>query len=78
MPYKPQQNGSAKRCNRTLMGMSRSMMAHSKFPLTFWRQDLSTATYLLDKVNTKVQGSYTLGILDWSQTKFIKLKDLGM
>lgn len=60
MPYKPQQNGSAKRCNRTLMEMSRSMMAHLIFPLTFWGEALSTATYLLNKVNTKLQEFYTL------------------
>ena len=31
MPYKPQENGIAKRHNRTLMEMPRSMMAHSQF-----------------------------------------------
>ena len=33
--------------------MSRSMVAHSKFPLTFWWEALSTTTYLLNRVNTK-------------------------
>ena len=53
MPYKPQQNGIAERRNRTLMEMSRSMMAYSQLPLSFWGEALTTANYLLNKVNTK-------------------------
>ena len=53
MPYKPQQNGIAERSNRTLMEMSRSMMAHSQLSQIFWGEDLTTANYLLKKVNTK-------------------------
>ena len=53
MPYKPQQNGIAKRRNRTLMEMSRSVMAYSQLPLSFWGEALTTANYLLNKVNTK-------------------------
>ena len=53
MPRKPQQNGIIERCNRTLMDMSRSMMAHSQLPLTFWEEALTIANYLLNRVNTK-------------------------
>ena len=36
MPYTPQQNGIAKRRNRTLMDMVRSMMAQASLPVSFW------------------------------------------
>ena len=52
MPYKPQENGIVERRSRTLMEMSRSMMTHSQFRLTFWGEALSTANYLLNRVNT--------------------------
>ena len=48
MPYKPQENGIVERRSRTLMEMSRSMMTHSQFRLTFWGEALSTANYLLN------------------------------
>ena len=52
MPHKPQENGIVERRSRTLMEMSRSMMTHSQFRLTFWGEALSTANYLLNRVNT--------------------------
>ena len=53
MPYKPQQNGIAKRRNRTLMNMMRSMMAYANLQIVFWGEALSTAAYILNKVKTK-------------------------
>ena len=48
MSYKPQQNGIAKRRNRTLMDMTRSMIAYAELPNHFWDETLSTAAYILN------------------------------
>ena len=49
----PQQNEVAKRRNRTLMDMVRSMMSFSSFPVSFWGYALDTMTYLLNLVSSK-------------------------
>ncbi|GJR06074.1 ribonuclease H-like domain-containing protein [Tanacetum coccineum] len=41
----PQQNGVAKRKNRTLIEAARTMLADSKLPTTFWAEAVSTACY---------------------------------
>jgi hypothetical protein len=53
MPYKPQQNGIAERRNRTLMEMTRSMMAYANLPIHLWGEALSTAAYILNRIKTK-------------------------
>ena len=53
MPYTPEQNGVAERRNRTLMDMSRSMMAYADLSLNFWGEALSTSTYILNRISTK-------------------------
>ena len=49
----PQQNGVAKRRNRTLMDMVRSMLSNSTLPLLLWMYSLKTAVYLLNRVLSK-------------------------
>ncbi|GJU96844.1 putative ribonuclease H-like domain-containing protein [Tanacetum coccineum] len=44
----PQQNGVAKRKNRTLIEADRTMLADSKLPTTFWAEAVNTAYYLFD------------------------------
>ncbi|GJS66924.1 retrovirus-related pol polyprotein from transposon TNT 1-94 [Tanacetum coccineum] len=46
----PQQNGVAKRRNRTLIEAARTMLAESKLPTTFWAEAVSTACYVQNKV----------------------------
>ena len=48
----PQQNGGAKRRNRTLLDIVRSMMNLSTLPLSFWGYTLET-TYILNMVPSK-------------------------
>jgi hypothetical protein len=48
--YTPQQNGVAKRKNRTLMDMTRSMLAEFKSPYHFWAEAISTACYSLNQL----------------------------
>ena len=53
IPYTPQQNGVAERCNRTLFEMVRSMMAQAHLPITFWGDALLTTTFILNQVPSK-------------------------
>nr|GEU74424.1 retrovirus-related Pol polyprotein from transposon TNT 1-94 [Tanacetum cinerariifolium] len=46
----PQQNEVAERKNRTLIEASRTMLAYSFFPNTFWAEAVSTACYVLNRV----------------------------
>ncbi|GJQ93542.1 putative ribonuclease H-like domain-containing protein [Tanacetum coccineum] len=46
----PQQNGVAKRRNRTLIEAARTMLADSKLPTTFWAKAVSTVCYVQNRV----------------------------
>ena len=46
MPGMPQQNGVAKRRNRTLIDMVRSMLSNSTLPLSLWSEALKTVVYI--------------------------------
>ncbi|GJT61863.1 uncharacterized mitochondrial protein-like protein [Tanacetum coccineum] len=46
----PQQNRVAKRKNRTLIEASRTMLADSKLPTTFWAEAVNTACYVQNRV----------------------------
>ncbi|GJU16103.1 putative ribonuclease H-like domain-containing protein [Tanacetum coccineum] len=45
----PQQNGVAERKNRTLIKATRTMLADSFLPNTFWAEAVSTACYVLNR-----------------------------
>ncbi|GKB94631.1 putative ribonuclease H-like domain-containing protein [Tanacetum coccineum] len=45
-----QQNGVAKRKNRTLIEATRTMLADSKLPTTFWAEAVNTACYVQNRV----------------------------
>ena len=49
----PDQNGVAKRKNRTLLDMVRSMLNNSKLPRFLWIEALKKAVYILNQVLTK-------------------------
>ncbi|GKD89111.1 ribonuclease H-like domain-containing protein, partial [Tanacetum coccineum] len=42
----PEQNGVAERKNRTLIKATRTMLADSKLPTTFWAEEVNTACYV--------------------------------
>ncbi|GKC74863.1 retrovirus-related pol polyprotein from transposon TNT 1-94 [Tanacetum coccineum] len=46
----PQQNGVAKRTNRTLTEAARTMLADSKLPTIFWAEAVNTACYVQNRV----------------------------
>ena len=53
-PITPQQNGMAKRRNRTLLEMVRPMMSYSTLPISFWGYALGTTMHLLNLVPSKM------------------------
>ncbi|GJT49842.1 putative ribonuclease H-like domain-containing protein [Tanacetum coccineum] len=46
----PQQNGVAKRNNRTLIEAARTMLVDSLLPITFWAEAVNTACYVQNRV----------------------------
>ncbi|GJR04827.1 putative ribonuclease H-like domain-containing protein [Tanacetum coccineum] len=50
VPRTPQQNGVAKRKNRTLIEAAKTMLADYKLPTTFWTEGVNTACYVQNRV----------------------------
>nr|GEV67014.1 hypothetical protein [Tanacetum cinerariifolium] len=74
----PQQNGVAKRKNRTLIETARTMLADSFLPTTFWAEAVNTACYVLNRVLvTKPQNKtpYELLTVENQANKFAGPKD---
>nr|GEY82768.1 putative ribonuclease H-like domain-containing protein [Tanacetum cinerariifolium] len=46
----PQQNGVAKRRNKTLIEAAKTMLADAKLPVTFWAEAVNTAYYVQNRV----------------------------
>ncbi|KAJ0586507.1 putative RNA-directed DNA polymerase [Helianthus annuus] len=57
--YTPQQNGVAKRKNRTLMELSRSMLNMKKLPNSYWAEAVACTTYILNQTITKTRPNVT-------------------
>lgn len=53
-PYSPQKNGVVERRNRTLLGMTRSILKHMDVPNYLWGEVVRHATYLINRVATRV------------------------
>lgn len=53
-PYTLQQNGMAKRKNKHLIEVARSMMFHSNVPKKFSGDDVISACYLISQIPTKI------------------------
>lgn len=58
-PYSPQQNGVVERRNRTLLGMTRSVLKHMSVPNYLWGEAVRHSTYLINRVATRVLVSQT-------------------
>ena len=58
-PYSPQQNGVVERRNRTLLEMTRSILKHMKVPNYLWGEGVRHATYLINRVATRVLKTQT-------------------
>ena len=53
VPYTTQQNGVAKRKNRTLVEMARCMLCSKGFNKGFWVEAICFSNYILNRVPTK-------------------------
>ena len=53
VPYTPQQNGVAKRKNRTLVEVTRCMLYSKGLHKRFWVEAICCANYILNRVPTK-------------------------
>ncbi|GJR67501.1 putative ribonuclease H-like domain-containing protein, partial [Tanacetum coccineum] len=60
----PQQNGVAKKRNRTLIETARTMLADSKLPTTFWAEAVNTTCYVQNRVFVKA-------LLDFLEAKHL-------
>ena len=53
-PHAHQQNGSAERKHRHIVEVGLSLLAHASMPLKFWDEAFITATYLINRLPSKV------------------------
>ncbi|KAD3068312.1 hypothetical protein E3N88_36192 [Mikania micrantha] len=53
IPHTPEHNGVVERKNRTVMGLTRSMLKQKELPNHFWAEGVATAVYLLNRAPTK-------------------------
>ena len=68
VPKTPEQNGVAKRLNRTLVESSRSMLLDADLPQRFWAEAVSTANYLKNRCPSCAVKGMTLNEA-WHGTK---------
>ena len=66
--YTPQQNGIAKRKNKTIMEMARSMMKVEDLPNEYWVEGVACAVYILNCSPTK-SVKYKVPQEAWSNKK---------
>jgi hypothetical protein len=52
-PYTPQQNGVVERRNRSVLGMTRSILKAMELPQNLWGEGIRHSIYLLNRVPTK-------------------------
>ena len=58
-PHAHQQNGSAERKHRHIVEVGLSLLAHASMPLKYWDEAFIIATYLINRLPSKVIGNST-------------------
>ena len=74
----PDMNGVVKRRNRRQMDMVWSMLSNSNLPKSLWTESLKTATYILNRVPTKVVPKMPFWTIERLKIEFATYKCLGM
>ena len=64
----PQQNGIAERKNRTVQEAARTMLLEANLSETFWREAVSTALYVINRAQLRVNSNKTPYEL-WNERK---------
>jgi hypothetical protein len=68
VPYTPQQNGVAKRKNRTLKEMANCMIQSKGLSLKYWAEEINCANYIVNRTPTKALKNIRLEE-DWTKIK---------
>jgi IS30 family transposase len=77
-PYAHQQNGSAERNHRHNVEVCISLLAHASMPLKYWDEAFLAATYLINRLPTKVLDfSSPLEILFHERPNYVGLRTFG-
>src|SRR4051812_37857986 len=58
-PHAHQQNGSAERKHRHIVEVGLSLLDHASMPLKYWDEAFITATYLINRLPSRVIGNTT-------------------
>jgi histone deacetylase 1/2 len=77
-PHAHQQNGSAERKHRHIVEMGLSLLAHASMPLKYWDQAFLTATFLINRLPSKViHDSTPLELLFEQTADYSSLRTFG-
>lgn len=78
LPHAHQQNGSAERKHRHIVEVGLSLLAHASMPLKYWDEAFITATYLINRLPSRVIGNSTpLERLYHQKSDYNSLKNFG-
>lgn len=76
-PHAHQQNGSTERKHRHIVEVGLSLLAHASMPLKYWDEAFLAATYLINRVPSKVIHNTTLLQHLFNQTRLCRLCSLA-
>jgi hypothetical protein len=77
-PYAHQQNGYAERKHHHIVEVGLSLLAHAHVPLKYWDEAFLAATYLINRLPTKVlQFSSPLEVLFKEKPNYTALRTIG-